>query len=211
MERIVYHILFAAAGFLSGSVMFAYLIPKIFKKKDIVKDSRDGNPGTYNAVKLAGWPVGLTCLLFELLKGFLPVFLAAAFLGINDLWFAGVLAAPVLGHALAPYNRFKGGKCVAVSFGVLLGLIPYDWSAFLLAFIYIFFSVALKINPHERRSSVTFAVFEAALIVLMFFTGHFAVALGGGLITAVAILRNGVKAAAPDEEALASETDAKGD
>ena len=41
-------------GYLSGSIMYAYLIPKIFLNKDIREESEDGNPGTANVFLNAG-------------------------------------------------------------------------------------------------------------------------------------------------------------
>ena len=119
-----YPILFSIAGFLSGGVLYSYHVPKLLCGVDVVADSPDHNPGMTNAMKLCGVPVGLLCLALDMAKGFLPVFAALRFLRIEDPWLAPVLAAPALGHALAVFYPFAGGKAVAVSFGVLLGLLP---------------------------------------------------------------------------------------
>ena len=54
------------------------------------------------------------------------------------------------------YKNKKGGKAIAVSFGVLLGLFPELHPAVYLAFFFIFFSVVVIINPHSLRSILTF-------------------------------------------------------
>lgn len=118
------YLLFILLGYFSGSVLYARLLPRLLKGVDVTRQSGDGNPGTANAIQLAGWPVGLLSLGLELAKGAVPVFLAARHLDMSQTAFALVLAAPALGHAF-PFGRFtKGGKAIAVSFGCLLGLLP---------------------------------------------------------------------------------------
>ena len=63
-------------GYLSGSVLYSYLLPKALKGIDITAESPDGNPGTANAFTCAGIPIGILVLCMELLKGYLPVHLA---------------------------------------------------------------------------------------------------------------------------------------
>ena len=70
----------------------------------------------------AGTGIGILVLILELFKGFFPVFLAARALNLHHPMFAFVLAAPVMGHAFPLSMKFQGGKSIAVSFGVLLGL-----------------------------------------------------------------------------------------
>ena len=93
------YIFFIMAGYLSGSVMYAYLFPKWIKKIDIRTLSPDRNPGTANAFMYAGIPIGIIVIIFELLKGALPVYSASKLLNKEVPLFAFVMAAPVIGHA----------------------------------------------------------------------------------------------------------------
>ena len=68
---------FILVGYLSGSILYAYLLPKYICHIDIMKDSDDHNPGTFNAFALAGTQVGILVIALELLKGFLPIWLAS--------------------------------------------------------------------------------------------------------------------------------------
>ena len=129
----VYYLLFALWGFLSGSILFCKRIPKQVKGIDICALSKDGNPGTANVFVHCGIPMGMLCLLLELFKGFAPTFAATMLLGSGSLFFALVLIAPPLGHAVAPFDGFKGGKCIAVIFGVLLGTVTETWTGWILA------------------------------------------------------------------------------
>lgn len=148
------------AGYLSGSILFGYYIPKLVKQTDVYKVSDDGNPGTYNAFVHGGFWCGVMTLLADLLKGFLPVFLSAVLWGTESMLFALIMLAPVAGHAF-PWKR-EGGKAIAVSFGVLLGLLPQVTPLCLLIFFYLLFSLVIKIGEHNKRSMATFFCFAVA-------------------------------------------------
>ena len=72
---------FVLIGFLSGSVLFSYHIPMWLKHIDVVKESKDHNPGTSNAFKYAGVNIGILCLMADLAKSFLPVLYSVHCLG----------------------------------------------------------------------------------------------------------------------------------
>lgn len=183
--------LFAAfLAFCLGGVLFSYHLPKLLKNIDIRKESPDHNPGTVNAFRCAGVPVGVLCLLCDLAKGFLPVFFFMRLLDSSRLWFALILCAPVLGHAIAPLYHHRGGKAIAASFGALLGLLPQSFLAFLLAALYIFFSIVLVINPHERRTVVTFGLFCCLSLASALYTGRWSFCLGAALLSITVIVKN---------------------
>lgn len=150
------YLFFILAGYCSGSILFGEWIPRRMKGIDIRKISRDGNPGTANAFLCGGFWCGMLVLLCDILKGFLPVYLAAQKLGIVHPAFALVLAAPVAGHAFPVGNMGKGGKAIAVSFGVLLGMFPHISGALLLAGWYLFFSVIVIVEPHSFRTAAAY-------------------------------------------------------
>ena len=51
MEHILPYLFFTIIGYLSGSIVYSYFLPKLFFKKDILKISDDGNPGCANVFK----------------------------------------------------------------------------------------------------------------------------------------------------------------
>lgn len=170
-QSIITCIFFSIAGYLSGSILYAYWIPKILFQKDICALSPDGNPGTANAFVYGGFRAGILALLLELFKGFFPVVLALRTLDIDTPYMIPILIAPVFGHAFPlqfhPKNsNKKGGKAIAVSFGVLLGIFPVVLPVLFLAAAYILFSVVLIIRPHLFRSIITFGVL--CLLVFLF-------------------------------------------
>lgn len=182
---------YAALAFLLGSALPSYHLPLWFKQVDVVAKSEDHNPGTANAFKYAGVGVGLLCLVCDLGKGFLPVWLAVHNAGISFSLLPLIMLAPVAGHAFSPWYPFHGGKAIATAFGVLIGLLPYSQVVLLLVAWYLFFSLAVVIRPNEKRSVVTFLCFAAttALIALTH-THRPVIALGCALISAVPIFKN---------------------
>lgn len=181
------YLLWILCGYASGSVMYAYLLPRLVKKIDIRQLSDDGNPGTANVFKYGGRGLGAAVLLCELAKGFLPVYLAAGALAQDSLMFALVMAAPVLGHAFPVWHRANGGKAIAVSFGVMLGLFPETRPLFLLAFFYLLFSMILIIDPHFFRSVITFFLYSIGCFFLL---ENHAVKWGCAFISAIVVFKH---------------------
>ena len=99
----LYYWLAICIGYCFGSVLYGYEIPRIVKKINICELSDDGNPGTYNAFRYGGFICGISVLIAELLKGFIPVFFSAKYIGRESVLFAFVMAAPVMGHAFSVY------------------------------------------------------------------------------------------------------------
>lgn len=182
--------IFSIIGYLSGSIMYACWLPKLICGENITANSPDGNPGTANAYKNGGFYIGTLVLICELLKGFLPVFLASRVTAMKSLLFTPVLVAPVLGHAFPFLHTKKGGKAIAVSFGVLLGIFPLWQPAVLLAAAYISFSLILVINPHLFRSVFTFFIFA----ILNYLTCPIpSIRLGGIILAVIVILKHLIK------------------
>lgn len=192
MESVMKYLFYIVLGYLSGSVMYAYLIPRLLKHIDIRELSEDGNPGTANAFLHAGVPIGILVILCELLKGALPVWAAARRLPVSHLFFAPVLAAPVLGHAFPLFFGGKsGGKSIAVSFGVLIGLYPNLSPALTLAALYILFSLVIIIKPHFFRSVITFLLF--AVLCLLDRELPLSVTVGGFLLSGIVIRQHFIR------------------
>lgn len=182
-----------AGGFLLGGVMFSRALPKLLTGKDVCALRADKNPGAANVFAVCGVPMGLLCLALDMFKAYLPVSLAAQYLDTQSVWFALALAAPVLGHAVGVFNGFHGGKCIASAFGVMLALALTGVSLsglLLLAGLYIFFSVAVKIRPHRLRSILVFALYGVSAAVFYSLHDEGALALGCGMIAVTGVLRH---------------------
>lgn len=187
---VFYHVLFALWGFLFGSILFCKWIPKWVKKIDVCAVSKDGNPGTANVFVHCGVPLGMVCLLLELFKGFAPTFAATMLLGSDHPFFVLVVIAPALGHAVAPFDRFKGGKCIAVIFGVLLGTVTETWTGWILVGLYIFFFAVVRLKPNRVCSIVTYSLFAVIAPTILFFHGKPFLATGYFLLAVIALVRH---------------------
>ncbi len=178
-------LIYIVCAYLCGSVLFARVFGQLFYKRDITQDGEDRNPGTYNAFKCGGFFVGTLTLIFDLAKGIIPVFMYVHGLEKEpDIALAIVIAAPVIGHAFPVFYHFRGGKGIAVSFGVLLGLCPDMLPALFLAATFIFFSVVVKVSPHYYR---TIAAFSAAGVLIFLFSESPLPVSVGFLISAVCV------------------------
>lgn len=187
MDNLAKYIVFIVIGYLSGSILYARLIPEHLCGIDIRELSEDHNPGTFNAFKYAGKRIGILVIIMELLKGFVPVYMAATFLNRENLWFALVIAAPAAGHAFPFLKPGNGGKAIAVSFGSLLGLLPDLGPVLTLAAFYILFSLFLVIHSHLRRSIITFVCF--CMVGVLLFKNR-AYILGSILISCIVIVKH---------------------
>ena len=98
---------------LCGSISSAILVCRLAGLPD-PRDSGSGNPGATNVLRIGGKGAAVTVLIFDVLKGMLPVWGAWA-LGLTPFWLGLV--------AIAAFN-FRGGKGVATAFGAIA---PIGW------------------------------------------------------------------------------------
>jgi acyl phosphate:glycerol-3-phosphate acyltransferase len=109
-------------AYLLGSVSCAIITCRVMGLDD-PREQGSGNPGATNVMRIGGRKAAGITLLGDLLKGFLPVFLANS-LGLSPLLQGFVGLAAFLGHLYPIFFGLKGGKGVATSLGVLLG---FSW------------------------------------------------------------------------------------
>ena len=113
--------------YVCASIPFGVVIGKTFKGVDI-RQTGSGNIGTSNAFRALGPIGGGAVFLLDTLKGFLPVFIMNLYcisrfdiqLCALFVIFAGITA--ILGHNYSIFLKFSGGKGIATSFGVFLGI-----------------------------------------------------------------------------------------
>ena len=203
------YLLFIIIGFLSGSIMYSYIIPRKILNIDICLNSIDNNPGAFNSFANCGIAIGLICLVLDILKGMIPVFFATKFLDYNNVLFSLVIASPVLGHSLGVFNKFKGGKCIATSFGVLLGLINITYIVLLLAVLYIVFVALFRKKSNFLKSIFAYSFFAIISTIILFISNLHIIGLGCLAISGIVIFKhyyaniaNKEKESFGDEEAI---------
>ena len=161
------YVFWSFIGYFSGSVLYGYWLPKLFKGIDVCKVSTDGNPGTYNAIKYAGKPIGYLVALCEALKGLIPVHIAYRLLDPTNILFSLVMLAPALGHGFSMFAHFVGGKCLGISYGIFLGLLPEYWQPLLfLCILYQTLSHIFVITPHFCRSITIYSLVALLCIAI---------------------------------------------
>jgi len=107
-------------GYLCGSVASAIVVCRLSGLPD-PRSGGSGNPGATNVLRLGGKRAALLTLIGDVLKGVLPVLAARALVSDPAVIAATALAA-FLGHLYPLFFRFKGGKGVATTFGVVVAL-----------------------------------------------------------------------------------------
>ena len=128
----VYTALLSVAAFILGAIPFSVIIGRLLLQKDITKYG-DGNPGAANVFRAGNIPIGLLAVFFDICKGVLFVALSHTIFSLSAVSVVIIAVSAVLGHAFSPFLRWHGGKAIAVTFGVMLGLLPEY--AILLTFI----------------------------------------------------------------------------
>lgn len=120
-------------AYLFGSISSAVLISKLFRLPD-PRTAGSNNPGATNVYRIGGKTPAVLVLVFDILKGTIPVY-GAYFLKIEPLYLGFIAIAACLGHIYPIFFGFKGGKAVATAFGSLLpigftlaGLLIVTWA-----------------------------------------------------------------------------------
>ncbi len=113
--------IFVACAYLLGSVSFAVMASRVFGLAD-PRTYGSHNPGATNVLRSGKKAAAALTLLGDSAKGWLAVWLAQRFLPGDQMLVALVALAVFLGHLFPVFLRFKGGKGVATSLGVLLAL-----------------------------------------------------------------------------------------
>jgi glycerol-3-phosphate acyltransferase PlsY len=116
----------ALAAYLIGSLSFAVIVSRAMGLSD-PRTYGSGNPGATNVLRSGNKAAAVLTLLFDALKGFVPVLLVRLYgphFGLGDGSVALVAVAAFLGHVWPVFFRFEGGKGVATAAGVLFGIEP---------------------------------------------------------------------------------------
>ncbi|NQT22391.1 MAG: glycerol-3-phosphate 1-O-acyltransferase PlsY [Candidatus Omnitrophica bacterium] len=134
-------------AYLIGSIPTAYIFGKLIKGIDI-RNYGSGNVGATNLFRVVGKVPGVISLFIDMLKGYLPVVILPIFFSINsnsltpDSYKLLLGASAIMGHVWPVFLKFKGGKGVATTAGVVLAIMPI---VFLISFaMWIFVFLALR-------------------------------------------------------------------
>ncbi len=105
-------------AYLCGSVSSAVIVCKLFRLPD-PRQHGSGNPGATNVLRLGGTLPAVLVLLFDVLKGTIPVW-GSYFLGIEAFYLGMIAVCACIGHIYPLFFGFQGGKAVATAFGTMM-------------------------------------------------------------------------------------------
>ena len=161
---VVFHTaLLALAAFLIGALPFSVIIGRVFLHKDITEYG-DGNPGAANVFRAGGGKLGYLAVFLDIVKGAPIVFIAHALFDMPMLSTVTIAVCAVMGHAFSPFLHWRGGKSIAVTFGVFIALPEHE---ILIAFVILMVLCNVVIRPEAW--SVMIAAFST--LAFLFFFG----------------------------------------
>lgn len=180
-------VLWFLIAFLVGSFMFSYWLGRLANVN--LRRIGDGNPGGANLWSAAGYPYGLAGIALDFLKGYLAVLLIQQTTNANGLKLILIALAPILGHCFSPFLNWKGGKGIAVTFGVWSALTNFSASlayAVILALLWLLFRWVHRGRPMTSEVNALQVVLGMLLLAIFLFNRSYEAAIlwfwGGNLL-----------------------------
>ncbi|KEF37676.1 acyl-phosphate glycerol-3-phosphate acyltransferase [Schinkia azotoformans MEV2011] len=174
-------VLLVVLAYLLGSIPFALIVGKIGYGIDI-REHGSGNLGGTNTFRVLGKKAGLIVTSADILKGTLAASLPLIF-GLEDLLHPLLIGiAAVIGHTYPIFAKFKGGKAVATSAGVLLAYSPLLFIILILSFF-----VSLYFSKYVSLSSMIAGIIG---IIYSLFTGDIPLIIVISLLASFVIYRH---------------------
>jgi glycerol-3-phosphate acyltransferase PlsY len=164
----------ALAAYLIGSLSFAVIVSRVMGLAD-PRSYGSRNPGATNVLRTGNRAAAMLTLALDALKGFVPVWLVAAYgrpYGLGEGSAALVGLAAFLGHLWPVFFRFSGGKGVATAAGVLFGLNPWLGLATLATWV-----IIAAFFRYASLASIVAAVFAPFYLLLIWRPGWSAAAV----------------------------------
>jgi len=146
-------------AYLLGGLPTALILGKTIKGID-VREHGSKNSGATNAGRVLGKKWFYIVMLCDAVKGAIPVILALL-CGVPELGALLVGVVAILGHTFSIYLKFKGGKGVATSLGVIIVLVPLVTIILLIVFVLIY-----KLSKFVSLGSIVAAILFPILIFL---------------------------------------------
>jgi glycerol-3-phosphate acyltransferase PlsY len=162
--ELLYPVIATVAAYLLGSLSFAVIVSRAFGLSD-PRTFGSKNPGATNVLRSGSKKAAIITLLFDALKGWLPVLAVRYFgkpYGLEDGTAALVGLAAFLGHLWPVFFGFKGGKGVATALGVLFGVDLY--LGLMVGATWLFVAY---VSRYSSLSSLVAAVFAPAFYLLL--------------------------------------------
>ncbi|MGP4107094.1 glycerol-3-phosphate 1-O-acyltransferase PlsY [Virgibacillus sp. L01] len=153
------YIVFAIIAYLLGSIPSGLIVGKLGYKIDI-REHGSGNLGATNTFRILGIKAGIIVTVADILKGtaatLVPLFFDA------EVYRLAIGLFAVLGHTYPLFAKLKGGKAVATSGGILLGISPILFTIIVISFI-----LTLYISKYVSLSSMITGVVAVIISIIL--------------------------------------------
>ncbi|NLK97039.1 glycerol-3-phosphate 1-O-acyltransferase PlsY [Defluviitalea saccharophila] len=179
----MFRIICIVIGYLIGCFQTAYILGKTVKKIDI-RQFGSGNAGTTNVIRVMGWKSGIITFIGDLLKGILAVVICK--LIFPDQVAAGLYAgaAAVAGHNWPVFLKFKGGKGIATTIGILLA---FDYRIGIICAVIM--AVVIFITRFVSLGSILMAI-SIPILFSIFWKTNYELMILGVFLMGSALLRH---------------------
>lgn len=154
------YILFAILAYLLGSIPSALIVGKVGYKIDI-REHGSGNLGATNTFRVLGIKAGAIVTVADILKGTIATVIPFILFD-SDVYALIIGLFAVIGHTYPLFAKFNGGKAVATSSGIILGVSPLLFIIMIATFI-----LALYISKYVSLSSMITGVISIIVTIFM--------------------------------------------
>lgn len=167
-------------AYLLGSINSAIIVCYVFRLPS-PRSVGSGNPGTTNVLRIGGKVPAIITLVFDILKGLVPVVVAKVLTG-NEFIVACTALYAILGHVFPIFFGFKGGKGVATLIGTLFGF------SLILGLIFVVTWVVVAVITRYSSLSALVATVIASFSVI--FTSDFVTATPFLIIAIIVLVKH---------------------
>lgn len=157
------YLIFGLIAYLLGSIPSGLIVGKLAYNIDI-REHGSGNLGATNSFRVLGKKAGIVVILADILKGTIATLipLIASFYMEVDVHRLIIGVFAVLGHTYPIFAKFRGGKAVATSGGIILGVNPILFIGMVLSFL-----ITLKLSKYVSLSSMITGVVTTIIALVM--------------------------------------------
>jgi len=149
-------VFYVLTAFFLGSLPFGHWLALV--RGIDLRNQGSGNTGATNVGRVLGKKWGVFVFVLDLGKGWIAVALAKSVGNLPETWSVTVGVFAVLGHVFSPWLGFRGGKGVATSAGILIGLAP--WVALGVALIwFLAFQMSRTVSVASLCAATAFPLF----------------------------------------------------
>jgi glycerol-3-phosphate acyltransferase PlsY len=153
----MYAVLTAIIAYLIGCINNAYIFTKYTRNIDI-RNYGSGNAGATNVLRVLGYKAAAPVFALDVLKGVIAVLIGKYLMGTTGAMIAGI--AVVCGHNWPVFLKFRGGKGIATSIGVVMTVSPF-LGIIALAIGVIIIALTKYVSLGSMAGSVTFVLLNA--------------------------------------------------